>query len=142
MLMRRSQARTVVVAGFLLVLAGCRQRDYRHDLRSANPLDRAAGIRGAVDARDRSAVPRLVGLLDDDDPAVRMYAILALERLTGQTYGYRYYARPAERETAVERWRQALREGTVAVTSSNVREEAKPIADRRAAESAPSAPGP
>src|SRR5262249_19040992 len=66
---------------------------------------------GASEHADRDQVPRLVNLLEDDDPAVRMYAILSLRRLTGQDFGYHYYDSDAERAVAVARWRGALRRG-------------------------------
>jgi hypothetical protein len=42
--------------------------------------------------------------LDADDPAVRFLAITTLERLTDETFGYRYYDSPWERRAAIDRW--------------------------------------
>ena len=60
-------------------------------------------VRTAKD-RDRSRVPELISQLDSDDPAVRMLAIRALERITGETMGYDHAASPRRRDEAVRRW--------------------------------------
>lgn len=92
--------------------AGTRQR-----LGSINPLDRAQAAVRVAEQGDVGAVHRLVDLLEDPSDGVRMYAILALERLTGETYGYQYYANESQRAAAVERWRAALRAGEVSVAA-------------------------
>jgi len=53
---------------------------------------------------------QLVKDLDNEDPAVRLYAIGALQRLTGRSFGYRYYVDGPEREEAIGRWKQWLAE--------------------------------
>lgn len=109
-------------AGAIVLLAvgglGCRAspRDPRW-LASDYPLDRVRAAVALAEAGDARAVPRLVDLLADDDRGVRLYSILALERLTGQTYDYVYYAPQPQRDAAVERWRTALRNGEVTVRS-------------------------
>lgn len=84
-------------------------------LASEYPLDRARAAVACAEAGDPTAVHKLVDLLEDEDRGVRMYASLALERLTGSTYGFKYYAPRVERELAVDRWRDALRNGQVTV---------------------------
>ena len=102
------------VVSVVACLGGCDQgATRRRQLSSENPLDRSEAIVHACDARDLRSVHKLVALLDDRSDAVRMYAIQALHRLCGADYGYRYYARAAEREAAIERWRQALRDGEI-----------------------------
>lgn len=64
-------------------------------------------IEAAAREGDHSAIPRLIETLDADDPAVRMMAIATLERLTGRTYGYRYYDAPWDRREAIARWVEA-----------------------------------
>lgn len=104
----------LLLATLLSAAVGCDSgAAHRRALASANPLDRARGVIRVSQARDGRAVHKLVNLLEDSDPAVRMYAILALKRICGRDYGYRYYADVGERSTAVERWRQALRDGDV-----------------------------
>ncbi len=65
-------------------------------------------IKKAIASDDKAAAEQLVVDLENDDPAVRFYAIEGLRRLTGQTFGYRYYDHEAVRRAAVERWKQWL----------------------------------
>lgn len=60
----------------------------------------------AVRGHDRSAVPQLIKDLESDDPAVRLYASHALEKLTDQTFGYHYYDEDEGRAQAVARWKK------------------------------------
>ena len=78
------------------------------DFGSPEPASRIRAIRAAADRRDLTAVPLLVDRLEDEDEAVRFYAIAALRRLTARDHGYRYYHPAAARDRAVKRWRQAL----------------------------------
>lgn len=105
-----------LAAGSLLSAACHPHARSREAWQSSNPLDRIDAIIQATEARSPDAVPALVGLLQDRDRAVRLYAILALEKLTGQTYGYQYYAHETERRAAVIRWQEALRQGRVLIT--------------------------
>ncbi|MCW5758011.1 MAG: hypothetical protein KIT54_12310 [Phycisphaeraceae bacterium] len=50
----------------------------------------------------------MVQALDSDDPALRMLAIAALVRTTGERFGYDPWADTGERRLAVGRWRQWL----------------------------------
>lgn len=103
------------VALFGASTAGCQATGWP-GLQSRNPVTRARTAVAIAEARDLTGVPALVSSLEDDDPAVRMYAILALHQLVGEDFGYRYYSPESERLSAVEAWRQALREGRVAGT--------------------------
>lgn len=77
-------------------------------MHSPDPADRIAAIKQAVDRKDSRALPALVERLEDEDEAVRFYAILALEKMTGTRLGYEYWADSAERAAAVNRWRRRL----------------------------------
>ncbi|MFQ6048064.1 MAG: HEAT repeat domain-containing protein [Phycisphaerae bacterium] len=72
---------------------------------SPDPLERAKAIVRAGKSRDVSAIPLLVDRLEDENEAVRFYAIQALVRITGRDFGYRYYSPAAERRRAIRRWR-------------------------------------
>ncbi len=78
---------------------------------SPEPAARMDAIVAAARENDRSAVPKIVPMLESDDPATRLLAIRTLERLTGQTLGYDYAAPEARRDEAVERWRRYAAEG-------------------------------
>ena len=73
------------------------------DLNIKIPAIRAAGAR-----KDLSAAPELVRDLESDDPALRMYAIRGLREMSGQDFGYVYYADVEKRRPAVTKWRQWL----------------------------------
>jgi hypothetical protein len=93
------------------VLAGggaCTQPDLRYQLESNDPSDRVRAIHAIAESDDVSMAPALVDRLDDEDPAVRFYAILALEKLTGTRLGYTYTAHRHERLQSVQRWRTYL----------------------------------
>lgn len=110
---------TLCAGGVLVVTGACGGGTASRAARfqSGNPLDRAQAVIEATEARDLEAVHTLVDLLEDPDPAVRMFAIVALRRLCDRDYGYRYYEDAYRRAQAVERWRTALRQGEIAVVS-------------------------
>lgn len=104
--------------GVLLFAAGCETPESRRrQLASPEPLARArAAVRSGA-AGDPSAIPLLVNLLDDADAGVRMLAAQALDRLTGQLYGFTYYAPEADRAAAIQRMRAALQAGEWGATA-------------------------
>jgi hypothetical protein len=95
-----------------LCLPGCapRRTPYPAALNSERPEERVNALLHAAAIEDRSAVPVLVERLGDEDEAVRFYAILALEKLTGTRHGYHYYGNERQRWRAIQRWRQAIEE--------------------------------
>jgi hypothetical protein len=56
-------------------------------------------------SRDRSHVPELIAMLDDENPGVRMMAGATLRDVTGHDAGYRAHAAPEERRRQIEAWR-------------------------------------
>lgn len=100
---RRVQGMVGVAAWIgLAVGAGC--GGTRASFDADDPASQLAALEQAVEANDRSKIPEMIELLDSDDPAVRMFAILGLERLTGETHGYDFAAPEPERDAATERW--------------------------------------
>lgn len=65
-------------------------------------------IKDSVERHDMESVHQLVRDLDSDDPAVRFYAIQGLQRLTGETFGYQYFADEQARKPALDRWKAWL----------------------------------
>jgi hypothetical protein len=59
-----------------------------------------------------------VDRLSDTESDVRLFAILALQDITGKTMGYRHYDPPDRRIEAIQRWREWLtgRDGPEATT--------------------------
>jgi len=84
---------------------GCTPHDPRR-IGATDPTSNIPAIQEAARDKDRQAIPQLVQQLESDDPAVRFYAIEALERLTGETLGYRYYDDVEQRRPAVARWKR------------------------------------
>jgi hypothetical protein len=76
----------------------------------ADPTVKIAGIREAVARKDRSVLPALVQELDSDDPAVRLFAMEALQQFAGDRLGYEYYFDEEQRKPSLARWRQWLKE--------------------------------
>ncbi|MBC7772232.1 MAG: HEAT repeat domain-containing protein [Pyrinomonadaceae bacterium] len=73
-------------------------------LDSPHSFSRIRAIQRASANDDKTAIPRLILLLDSDDPAVRMLSIRTLEHMTGQTLGYDHAGPEPEREHAVDQW--------------------------------------
>ena len=62
----------------------------------------------AVENHDMSSVRQMIKDLDSDDPAVRFYAFSALQKLTGETFGYQYFADEDKRAPAAGKWKAWL----------------------------------
>ena len=99
--------------GAIVILAGCssplNRKMQLSDLQDPNPSVRVMAIKWAGDNKVSSAVPQLVDFLQDEDRAVRFYAIEALRRITGTDNGYDYKANPERRAEAVKRWREYIK---------------------------------
>ncbi len=91
-----------------LVTTGCGPPATEARFDSANPAAKLYAIEKAARSGDTSALPQLVEQLDSDDPAVRLLAIEALRRLTGEDYGYAHDDPPPLRRAAIKRWVAAL----------------------------------
>ena len=94
----------VVAAG---LWTACAAHD---DIKDPDPAVKIPAMKRAAAVGDRRQLGELVKDLQSDDPAVRMYAINTLERLTGSRNGYEYYDDDASREKAVARWQAWLTE--------------------------------
>jgi HEAT repeat protein len=92
-----------------IALAGCAQPKGR-GLLDEDASFKIPAIKEAAEQSDADAIPQLVAALEDDDAAVRFYAIEALRRLTGQTFDYHFYDDEPDRQPAVARWKSWLGE--------------------------------
>ena len=112
-------ANTVCLGLALLVLPGLNgcnsSARCRSGITSPYPLERVRSAVRCAEAGDARAVDLLIEMLDDQDQGVRMYSILALQKLCGEDYEYEYYAPDSERSAAIARWRQARQRGEVSV---------------------------
>ena len=107
----------VIACGAALLAVSCGPSATEAHFDSANPAARLYAIERAARTGDITAAAHLVEQLDSDDPAVRLLAIAALERLTGETYGYRHYDPPHLRRPAIRRWVEAVQSGTLPQTT-------------------------
>ena len=95
-------------------------------LTSNDPASKIPAIKKAVNTRDTQTADQLVKALDSDDPAVRFYAIRGLQDLTGETFGYVWYADDRAREQPLDKWRHWLDEN--AATNGTLAAETDPSA--------------
>lgn len=89
---------------------------------SEDPQQRVEAILRAAKDNRSEAYPYLITALSDPQPAVRFYAAVALEEMTGLTMDYRYYDPWSKRQEAIGRWRRWLAErnsGEAASSESN-----------------------
>lgn len=104
--------RHLLVAGSFCVFAGgCSLFGGGREpisLSSRDPAAKIPAIKKAVTAKDSQTAKHLVKSLESDDPAVRFYAIRGLQDLTGETFGYVWYADDMDRRDPLEKWRHWL----------------------------------
>ncbi len=87
-----------------IALGGCAGGETSFD--SPESAARLRAIHQAAADDDRNSIPKLIEMLESDDPAVRVLSIRTLESMTGQTLGYDATAPSFERTPAVDRWQQ------------------------------------
>jgi hypothetical protein len=102
----------VVVIGCLAGAgAGCSTPRPVIDVRNPDPSGKIPAYKEAVRDPDPREVRQMVKDLDSDDPAIRLFAIVALRRLTdGETFGYQYFDDEHQRRPAIKRWQAWLTE--------------------------------
>lgn len=106
---RRAAPRRALRGVALVLLAGCgASARYPETISAPDPLVRVKAIIHAGQTKDENVVPLLVDRLEDEDGAVRFYAILSLERIVGTRLGYDYGAPVSARQEAVVRWRDFI----------------------------------
>lgn len=100
--------RVLLVVTCAGMMVGCAPSDPRRALESFDPQRRIDAVKMVRTSRDMTLIPALVDRLDDEDVAVRMAAILALEKMTEKRLGYSAWAELSDRRAAVNRWREFL----------------------------------
>ena len=100
------QRRAVLAVAFGMMAGGCVHPRAPLIVTDPDPSVKIPATELAVRRHDLSAVPQLIKDLQSDDAAVRLYSAYALQQLTGQDLGYRYYAPDDDRVAAVARWQQ------------------------------------
>ena len=88
--------------------------DYVKKISSPQPEVAREAMNKAAQNKSRRAIVPLVKRLYDEDPAIRLSAIRALEDITGEDMGYRSYEPEVKRVAAIKRWEAWLvQEGLV-----------------------------
>lgn len=105
--MDRCRAMFVVICA--LACSTCSEPRGPVSVKSDDPTLKIPAIKADVQRNDEADVPLLVQNLNDEDPAVRFYAVEGLRRLTGDDFGYRYYDDADRRQPAVTRWENWLK---------------------------------
>jgi hypothetical protein len=103
-------ARWSIACATVLAGSACAPSPTEAAFDSPNPASRLYAIEEAGKQRDKAAVAELVEQLESDDPAVRMLAIEALERIEGDTRGYCHEDPPYARREAVDEWVEVVRQ--------------------------------
>ena len=104
--------RPAILTAFL-ALNACGEPATTGGFDSPTPAARLYAISQTYDSGVLPPYARLVEQLDSDDVAVRLMAITRLERLTGETFGYRYYDSRRVRESAVLKWVNIIESGRI-----------------------------
>ena len=100
-----------IVLSACLIAGGCTPREDR-SIVAIDPLNSIPAIQEAARKKDTKAIPDLIKQLDNDDPAIRFYAISALRDITGQTFGYHYFDDKPTRKPAIQRWQDFAKNAT------------------------------
>jgi len=125
-----------LIAASCGLIAGCTSGGaYRARIHSDDVNERILAVRQAAEQNDKSAVPLLVDRLEDEDEAVRFFSILALDRITGQRFGYEYGQPAYRRAKSVEKWRLYVQNPDRAVA---MEKEEHASAEARSPKTAPS----
>jgi hypothetical protein len=80
--------------------------DVMTSLQSTDPSLRTRAVVKAGNEQDARAIPLLIDRLEDSDSGVRMFAGMALRKITGEDMEWRFYEANRKRHEAVKRWRQ------------------------------------
>ena len=91
---------TVVPGGCGWLASG----DYVKNISAAKPEVATEAMNKAAQNKSRRAIVPLVKRLYDEDPAIRLSAIKALQSITGEDMGYRSYEPEVKRVAAIKRW--------------------------------------
>jgi len=98
----------IVVLVIGVAAGGCRAPGPDKDVKNPDPAGKIPAYKAAVREKDHRAARQMVKDLRSDDPAVRLFAIVGLRRLTGETFGYQHFDDEANRRLALRRWEQWL----------------------------------
>ncbi len=110
----------------VLAAAGCGPSgpELYQQFQDEDPAVRIKAIVQAGKLKDQKSVPYLVDRLTDSESDVRFFAIIALQKITGEDKGYKPWEPDAKRKEAVGRWRQYLEERNLTAKPDTVENDA------------------
>ena len=119
----------VMVGGIsLFLVSGCIPES-KIGFDSPTPSKRLDAIVDATRLEDDESLLKLVEKLRSQVPTERMFAIRALEKRTGETFGYDHAGQDWQRLEAYGRWLEHLEEQGIETDSIVASEESEPIED-------------
>jgi len=92
----------------LALVAACTAPQPPMIVSDPDPSVKIPATKLAAEKHDMTSVRQMIKDLESDDPAVRFYAFSGLQKLTGETFGYQYYADEDKRAPAVGKWKAWL----------------------------------
>ena len=101
----------LVVVGVIVVLVGCvastpEAGTVYQRLQNEDPAVRGAAILEAGNTKNAKTVPLLIERLSDTESDIRIFAGIALRKITGKDFGWRSWDSRIDRDNAIGRWRQ------------------------------------
>jgi hypothetical protein len=117
----------------LAACSGCTAPPVQPDLDADHAAAKVPALVAEADRGPYANYAALVRALDDDDPAARFAAARALQQLTGESLGYRFFDDRLARQDAVARWQAWV----IQRQSGTPRTSATPSSPRTATTSAP-----
>ena len=99
-----------IACALCALMASCSESKGPRTVKNPDPTVSIPAVKTDVQNKDQKDVAQMVLNLNDDDSAVRFYAIQGLQRLTGDDFGYRYYQDADGRAAAVAKWNQWLKQ--------------------------------
>ena len=100
----RTWAATLAVSAGCCLGLGCTQEPLAPDIYSSESRRKIPGIVAAGEVAAADYTHDLIRSLEDDDAAVRLFAIRTLHDWVGEDKGYRYFDPPERRAAAVQTW--------------------------------------
>ncbi len=105
-----SCAKIIMVLSAGIALAGCVASDETsmtlyEQLQAEDPALRIQAAKKAAQNDDRQAVGLLIDRLTDPEADVRLFSHMALQKITGQDFGWRPWEPADDRYEAARRWR-------------------------------------
>ncbi len=121
----------LVIIALTVVTAGCVASTptggtiYQR-LQNEDPAVRNEAIVEAGNTKNAKTIPLLIDRLSDTESDARMFAGIALRKITGKNFGWRSWNSRIERDKAIRRWQQWAKKTASAVEPTSVTSTTRP----------------